>query len=237
MHSSVLQNKKYIEFADESTVEVMALQRLDEGISKNDPKAATYDAKDENGNPVKYLLEFPNLTVEEVLALNSSPAGQYNDTGRIPYTCIVDPYTLKKMQCFGGGQSAKTIMEAALAAKTKLEAEHGASTNRKTLKAVQAEAKEVRETLAKDGAAKAFGAFAKLEKLVAKEGDNMKQRAEEVRTVLMEAAGAELDKAEELIGGGNLDEAKKLLTPLARVLKKTDLELRVNELLEKTKGE
>ena len=43
MHSSVLQNDKYIEFMNDNGVDVIALGRLDEGISKNDPKAAEFD--------------------------------------------------------------------------------------------------------------------------------------------------------------------------------------------------
>ena len=34
MHSAVLQNKKYIKFASENTVEVMALGSLDDGVAK-----------------------------------------------------------------------------------------------------------------------------------------------------------------------------------------------------------
>ena len=46
MHGSVLQNDKYIEFADENTVEVIELQRLQEGIDEKDRKAETYKAED-----------------------------------------------------------------------------------------------------------------------------------------------------------------------------------------------
>ncbi|MHC4732446.1 MAG: hypothetical protein ACYS6Z_17900, partial [Planctomycetota bacterium] len=70
MHGSVLQNKKYIKFASENTVEVMALSRLQEGIQKKDRKAATYKAKD----GTVYLVQFPNLTVADIGKLRSSKA-------------------------------------------------------------------------------------------------------------------------------------------------------------------
>ena len=88
----MLQNEKYIEFANENTVEVVALGRLDEAIQKNERKAEEYDAKDESGKPVKYMVEFPGLTREEIIALHQSKASTYNDTKGIPFTAIIDPF-------------------------------------------------------------------------------------------------------------------------------------------------
>ncbi|MFH0944691.1 MAG: hypothetical protein V2A76_05790 [Planctomycetota bacterium] len=92
MHSAVLQNKKYIKFADEGTVEVISLGGLEKGVEKGDKKAATYTQK-VNGEDVEFLVEFPNLTVEEMVALNRSKASSYNDTGKIPFTALIDPFT------------------------------------------------------------------------------------------------------------------------------------------------
>ena len=115
MHGSVLQNKKYIKFADENTVEVIALGRLQEGIDKKDRKAETYEDKKTGA---VYLVEFPGLTVEQMLALATSKAGSYNNTGKIPYTAIVNPHNEEEMSYLPGGISGKQLMEAVEEAKT-----------------------------------------------------------------------------------------------------------------------
>ena len=55
MHSSVLQNKKYMKFADASTVEVICVSRLDEAIKKKDAKAGTYDGMEDGGKEVIHI--------------------------------------------------------------------------------------------------------------------------------------------------------------------------------------
>ncbi len=116
MHGSVLQNKKYIKFHDENTVEVISLGSLESGIEKGDKRAGTYTAKDAAGNEVEYMISWPGLTKDDIGKLRSSPAGQFNKTGRIPYTSIVDPYTGKEMVVIKGATSGK-IMDAVLAQK------------------------------------------------------------------------------------------------------------------------
>jgi hypothetical protein len=229
----VLQNKKYIEFADDNSVEVMALGRLDEGIEKADPKAATYKTTDETGKEVEYLVEFPNLSVEDIQNMQRSPAGQYNQTGKIPYTSIVDPHTLKEMKGLSGGQSAKGLMELVEEKRKELEAEHGPSVKRTDLKKFAAEKAELEAVLKEKGVVKALGEYAKLEKTAAKMGERILQKAEEVQKSLLEAAGTELDKVEELIDAGSMDDAKKELGALKRALKKTPLEERVDALFAK----
>lgn len=237
MHGSVLQNDKYIEFSEDNTVEVIALGRLQEGIDKADPKAETYDAKDEKGNPVKYLKEYAGMTIEEMLNLDRSPAGQYNDTGKIPYTAIVDPHTLKKIQGMGGGLSAKGLMEKIEVAKGQLEKEHGPALKRSSLRKFEQGAKDVDTQLEKAGLAKALETFRKLKGALAKEPESLKAKATELETKLMDLVRTKLDEAESLIGIGDLKGAKAIVGPLAPVLKGTDLEGRAKELLEKTKAE
>jgi hypothetical protein len=130
MHSAVLQNKKYIGFSRKGTVEVLSLSSLDRGIEAGDPKAGTYKAKDEDGNEVEYLLSWPGLTVEDVTKIRESPAPRYNKSGKIPYTTIVDPYTLEEIEGWVGGQSANTIMDAAVKATRLLQKEHGKGLSR-----------------------------------------------------------------------------------------------------------
>lgn len=131
MHGSVLQNDKYISFANNNTVEVMAISRLDEAVSKGDKqsvdekrKTETYDGKDDKGNSIKLMKEWPNLTYDQLIALNSSPAGQYNKTGRIPYTSVINPFTLVETKQMPGGQGIKTIEEAVLEAEKSFAKEH-----------------------------------------------------------------------------------------------------------------
>jgi hypothetical protein len=231
----VLQNEKYIDFANDNTVEVVALGRLDEGIEKKDRKAETYDAKDEQGNPVKYLKEYANCTVEQMLGLNSSPAGQYNKTGKIPYVGIVDPWTLQEIRSQPGGFAAGGLMDAVAEAKKKLNAEHGPSVKRSSLKKLETGAKNVQATLEKGGAAKALAEFAKLETSVAKEPEALKAKLVPIKEKLLEAATADLDKADGLLGSGDVKGASTILNGLKTGLKGTDLEARLKELLEKAK--
>lgn len=231
----MLQNEKYIDFANENTVEVIAMSRLQEGIDKKDRKAETYDAKDENGNPVKYLKEFAGMTAEQLIGLDSSPAGQYNKTGSIPYVAIVDPHTLQEIRKQPGGFAAGGLMDAVLEAKKKLNAEHGPSLKRSTLKKVEMGAKNVEATLEKGGAAKALAELAKLEASVAKEPESLKAKLAPVKEKVLEAAKGDLDKAEALIGAGDVKGATAILNPLKSGLKGTDVEGRLKELLEKTK--
>ncbi len=235
MHSSVLQNEKYIAFANDNTVEVIAEERLDEGRSKKDPKADEYDGKDADGKPAKLMKEWPNLTYDEMLALTSSPGGQYNHTGKIPYTSIVDPYTLKEIKGLSGGQSAKGLMEEVAVAKVQLNKDHGASLKRSVYAKYMAGEKAVQDLLAKSGAAKALPEFRKLEASIAKEPDSLKTKAKTLEESILDAAKAQLDDAEAKIGSSDLKGAAAILNPLASALKGTDLARRANELLEKIK--
>lgn len=236
MHGSVLQNEDYIKFSGDNSVEIIALGRLQEGIDKKDPKAETYDAKDEKGNPVKYLKSYPGMTVEEMLNLDRSPAGQYNKTGKIPYTAIVNPHTLEAIEGVSGGLSAKGLAEKVDAAKAKLNATNGPSVKRSSLQKYHQAERDVEAVLAKSGAAKALDALKKLKASIAKEPEAIRSKATALEAKLLDAARAQLDDAEAKIAEGDLKSAKSLLTPLASALKGTDMEARAKELLEKTKA-
>jgi len=236
MHGAVLQNDDYISFAEENSVEVISLSRLDEGVQKEDRKAAQFDAEDENGNPVKYMVEFPNLTLEEMYALNRSKAGTYNQTGKIPYTAIVDPHTEEELQGLSGGQSAKQLMEIVATHKKTLEEKHGPSLSRKDVKAVEACRKECEGLLAEKGAGKALTQFAKESRKLAKKGERIEAMLEEVQKELLGKAAEELDEADGMIESGDVSGAKKILASLKSAVKKTDLEARVDELYEKIKA-
>ena len=236
MHGSVLQNEDYIKFADASTVEVMSLGRLDEGIKENDKRAATYDAVDKDGNPVKYLVEWPGLTVEDIEGMRRTKAGQYNNTGKIPYTAFVNPHTEEEISNIKGGSSAGKIMEEVANASKLLVEQHGPSLARTDVRAVDALSAECNEILGKKGAGKALSHLNAKSKKLLKKGRRVEELVNGVRENLLAKAGEELDKAEELIDGGDAKGAKKILSSLKLALKKTDLEARVAELSEKLKG-
>jgi hypothetical protein len=235
MHGSVLQNDDYIKFARENTVEVISLGRLKEGVDKEDKKAAQYDAEDEAGQPVKYMVEFPGLTLEEMYALNTSKAGTYNDTGKIPYTAIVDPHTGEQLKALPGGRAAGQLMEAVEEQKKVLNEKYGPSLSRSVLESVNECKKECSEIAADKGAGKALVQFEKDTKKLAKEGDKIVAMLDEIKATLLTKAGEELDAADALIDEGDFGGAKKILSSLSSPLKKTDLGSRVSELYEKIK--
>lgn len=232
MHGSVLQNKKYIKFASENTVDVMSMGRLEEGISKNDRKAATYKAKD----GTEYLVEFPNLTVEDIKKVRGSKAGTYNKTGKIPYTAIVNPHTLEEMENIKGGYAGKTLMEIVKTHKKALADEYGESISRKVLTKVQKQQGQIEEELQKENLSKALAATAKLEKSVAKQPAALIEMVAKVKENVVAACAKKLDSLEALIGRGAKAEAKKELGPLCRALKGTSLEERANGLLAQAKA-
>lgn len=236
MHGSVLQNEDYIKFADESTVEVMAMGRLKEGVDSGDRKAEQYDATDESGNAVKYMVEFPNLTLEEMYALDRSKAGTYNNTGKIPYTAIVNPHTEEQMQALPGGRSAGQLMEAVESQKKALVEKYGPSLSRKDVRAVKECRKECLALAEDKGIGKAIAQFEKDAKKLEKAGERIAKMVEDVRAELLGKASEELDQAAELIDGGNTKDAKKILDGLKSAVRKTDLEARVAELYEKIKA-
>ena len=134
MHASLMCDKAYIEYSYENTVEVLALDRLQEGVTKKEERAATYAAK-EGGKPVQYLVEFPGLTVDDALALRNSKASSYNKTGGLPYTALIDPFTEEEIKSWkGGGIATSEIMDGVKAARETLAKGHGKGKPRAELK-------------------------------------------------------------------------------------------------------
>jgi len=231
-----MQNKKYIKFAHENTVDVLALSRLDEGIQKGDRRASTYKAKDENGNEVQYMVQWPGLTADQIRRLDRSPAARYNKTGKIPYTAIVDPHTIKEMEGFLGGQSAKKIMEAVKTCRKELKKQYGPSLSRKVLDKLRKEQTQVRSELAAGKFARGLADLAKLEKSMAKQPQAILDEVAKIKAEVIEAAGKHLDELEARITGGETRQAIHELGPLTRALKGTDLFQRATDLLAKAKS-
>ncbi|MBK6940524.1 MAG: hypothetical protein IPH13_10035 [Planctomycetes bacterium] len=227
MHSAVMQNEKYIKFADKNSVEVIALGSLDKGIEAKDHRADTYEAT-VDGKKVELLVEFPNLTAEEVFALNSSKAGSYNNTGKIPYTSIVDPWTLEELQKWSGGIGSGTIQDAVLEARKKLTKEHGAGIERKALRDVQDAGNAARELAGKGDFAKAIEALKKVESL-ANDQQLLQERIEKARTDVVAAATAAVDGIDAM-KADDPAKAKSELSKLMGKLRGTGLEDRAKEL-------
>jgi hypothetical protein len=229
MHDAVMCNKKYIEFANDNTVEVIALQRLDEGIEKKDKRAETYEAK-VNGETVQYMVEFPGLTVEDMLALGKSKANTYNDTGGIPYTALVNPWNEEKLTFWKGGTSAGTIEEAVLEARKAMTKEHGKGVARKDVKALADAEAAAAAKVAKGEFSAAIDALAKVSGKMAKAPDAMKTRYEASKGKIVEAAEKAIASVEEK-KAEDPSAAKTALTALLARLKGTGLEQRAKDLL------
>ncbi len=231
MHSSLMCDPAYIEFSFENTVEVLALDRLQEGVAKKEARAATYAAK-EGGKPVQYLIEFPGLTVDEVLALRGSKASSYNKSGGLPYTALIDPFTEEEMKSWkGGGIATSEIIDAVKTARETLAKAHGKGKPRPELKAV-AEAEKAGGDRVKAGDfCGALDAYAAAMKKADKDGwpAHLRSRLTAGRDAAIAAATEALDKIE---GGKAADaaKAKKELGTLLPRLRGTGLEQRAKDL-------
>jgi len=234
MHSSVLQNKKYMKFAGDSTVEVIAVSKLDQAIQKKDPKAGTYTGMEDGGKEVEYLISWPGLTVADMKALSRSKAPSYNDTRGIPYVAIVNPHTLEKFAGWNGGSSGK-IMDAVKEAQKSLTKAHGKPIKRKTLNKIRKEEAKVRATLSTGDLGKAWTAYATLAKKVAKQPDAIKAIATKVQADLLVASEKKLTELEGLVARGETKAAAKELRGFARSLKGTPPEARAQALADKIK--
>lgn len=226
MHRAVLRNEDYIAFADENTVEVMAIQRLDEAVGKNDEKAGTYEVE-VGGQKVKYFKEYPGLTMEDVNALNGSKAGRFNDTGGIPFTCLVDPWTEEKKEFWKGSQTAPTLMDAVAALRKTMEEEHGKGFKRKDLRKIDEAREDALEAIGKQDFTKALKAVEAIEKKAKDWPEAVMKRIAEAKQLVLDAAKKAVDDVEAL---EDKKEAKKQLAKFRSKLKGTGQEERAAEL-------
>lgn len=232
MHRAVLQNDKYIRFAEENSVEVIALQDLRRGIEKGDRNAATYKAKDADGNMVEYLIEWPGLTAEQLESLHSSPASGFNRSGGVPYTAVVDPYTLSEMASLKGGSSAKSVMELVAAQRKVLEKQHGPGYGRKALRQLEEQERVVGKALESEDAPKAMGALAELERKNGNAPEGVRRRIGSLRERVLKSAGEQLDAIERAGPASSVPALERL----ARALSGTEPGTRASELLAKAKA-
>ena len=229
MHSAVMMNKKYIEFANENTVEVISLQRLDEGVQKKEKNAETYEAK-VDGKTVNYLVQFPGMTVDEMLEMNKTKANTYNNTGKIPYTCVVDPWTETELSHWQGSTPVGDITDAVLAAKKTLTKDHGKGAARKDVKVLADAAKDATAKTEKGEFASAIDALAKVGAKSDKWADSLKDELKADKQKIVDSAQAALDKIKET-NATDAEKAKKDLAAIAAKLKGTGLEDKAKTLL------
>jgi hypothetical protein len=231
MHGSVLTNDKYAKFANENTVEVMAMGRLDEAIEKGERRASTYAGMRE-GREVRFMFEWPGLTAEEMNALNRSKAGTYNDTGGIPMTFLVDPHTLAEITRWrGGGTTAKDIVEGVEAARKTLAQAHGQGFSRKAWNKILEAEEDAWARVGKEDYTKAVAA---LDKEIAKGAgwpEEVKERLQGTRARVVAVAEARIQELETL-AAEDATKAKAELRKLLRKLKGTGLESRVEAFLQ-----
>jgi len=230
LHGSILKNKKYIEFADKNTVEVICLSSLQKGIDKKDPKTATYEAE-VGGKKVQCLVEFPGLTVEQMIALHASKAGTYNDTGKVPYTCIVNPHTLEQVQHWQGGDvSQGTLTEAVEGLRKTLAEAHGKGIARKDIRTVDAGCEKVATLVAKNDYAAAMAEVKRLEAKAKDFPEPLWKRLATLRNDVDQAATVALAQVETEAARDSV-QARKSLSSLAPRLKGTSQEARARTLL------
>lgn len=230
MHSAVMQDKKYIEFANQNTVEVLALQRLDEAVKKQDKRAVAYKAKGPDGQEAVYMLQWPNLTLDEIVAFNRTKAGSYNQTGGIPYTAIVDPHTLTQIKGFSGGQTAKTLMDECAEAKKKLVKEHGKGITRKELQRFDEFEVECATLVTEKDYSKAIRALEKVAPKPDSLPELLQTRMTKARESIVSAAKSEL---EEIKGSAQNDPiaARRALQSLTSRIRGTGLEAEARNLM------
>lgn len=229
MHSAVMCNKKYIEFAKENTVEVIALQRLDEGVEQKEKKAETYEAK-VDGKTVEYLCEFPGMTVEDMLGLLKGKANTFNKTGKIPYTCLVNPWTEEEVKGWASSTSTGAIQEAVLELRKELTKEHGKGVSRKDLGAIADAEREAKARAEKGDFAGGLERLARLDARASKWSEPLKVKLADAKTGIIEAASAALAAIEEK-KETDAAAAKKELAAIAGKLKGTGLEEKAKTLL------
>ncbi len=230
MHASLMCNDKYIAFAREHTVEVIALERLQEGIDEKSPKAATYKTT-ARGQEVECLVEFPGLTPAEMLALASSKAGTYNDTGKIPFTCLVDPFTLTELKRYeGGGHSAKSIMEDIEEVTKSLQKEHGEGFSPKAWQKILEAEDDAWAKAAKEDYAKAVQILQHATSKVKDAPEDVTAHVEKAKTDILAVADAKIEEIRTKAASDPIA-VKSELRRLASKLKGTDLEAKAKDLL------
>jgi hypothetical protein len=234
MHSAVLQNKKYIQFSAKNSVEVITMGAIERGVESGDARAARYEEESASGESVEYFVQFPGLTLKDFEGLNRSRARSYNPTNKIPYTAIVDPHTLERMEGWVGGQSAKTVMEAVTAERRRLAKEHGSSIDREQYRDLLESDAAIDGLVGSGEFKKAFDLVGKYSRKSQEWPEALRERLTGMRDRIVEAAREELRRIEETATSDSSG-ARRELRRLMPALRGTELQSEAEALL-KTLG-
>lgn len=222
MHRSVLQNKGYLKFAAQNTVEVICMEEIDKAERENASTFKTYKTKDAYGDDVEYMVEFDGLTVDELKGLSNTGAiVAFMDGNKIPYTAIVDPHTGKAIEAMKGKPTVKSLSAAVVRARKVLMKEHGAGIPRKQWNALAAA--EVRIDLLS-----IEGKFAEALKVLSKSESSLKRPPDPIKTrlvIMREALEKDIGKfVDACASEGKLTAPKKReLAAIAKALDDTPL--------------
>jgi len=229
VHRSVLQNKTYLKFAAQNTVEVICMEEIDKAEREKASTFQTYKTKDEYGDEVEYMVEFDGLTVDELKGLSNTDAiVAFMDGNKIPYTAIVDPHTGKAIEAMKGKPTVKSLSAAIKRARKVLTKEHGDGIPRKQWDSLATG--EVRiDLLSIEGRyAEALKALVKIETSFKRPPKPIKLRLVVIREALEKDIGKYIDAC---AAGGKLPAPKKReLTAIAKSLGDSALGKRAAEL-------
>jgi len=225
----VLQDKGYQRFAAANTVEVLHMEETDRALAEKNRLVRTYRQKDAYGEEVEYLEEFPGLPLEALQRINENQAVlRYMTGGKIPYTAIVDPFTLEEMEHIQGVYRPKDLMDKVTRHGKALVGKHGKGVDRRLWNDLQEAEVRIDVLLGDERLAEAIQVVREL----ARKADGapaLQSRVEACWAAVLDDASKRLDK----LGTMEPKDAAKELDSLARVLKGTRLESRVRELLRK----
>ena len=232
----MLQGSVYIKFAQAHTVEVICMEEIDKALAEKNRLVRTFKETDAYGDDVEHLAELPGLTIEDLQSLRNSRAEDYVKGNRMPYTTIVDPHTLKAMEEFQGGYSAKELMERVKRQFDTLKATHGAGLDRKVWRSAARAQVEIDLLLGEDKLEKAMSVYRQLAKETTGAPEPLPARVAASLEVILDDAAKRLDVIERRLGAGATSKVKSELRALQRALAGTRLEKRVFELQERASG-
>jgi hypothetical protein len=235
MHEEVMCNKAYMDFAALNTVEVIVIGGVEDAVAAKDPRAATYEGKDASGAKVRYLVEFPGLTVADLVALKASKADSYNNSGASPFTAVVDPWDQGVGQIWTAAAAVDFIMDAVSKAKAILERHHGKSDTRADLRELTAASADADAKAAKGDFAGAVAAVTKVRGSKSNSSERFKRSADDEIGKIVAAAQKALDSVEAKKKAGDAAGAKSDLAALIPRLVGTGLEEKAKALLDTMK--
>jgi len=231
MHRSVLQNKGYMKFSNSNVIEVISMEELERALQNNHWAIKTYDFKDPYGDVLKYLVEFPGVTLDDLDRLSNGKPIEYMEGGRIPYTAVVDPHTEKLMEGIKGERNGKQLIEAIKPHLQTLRTKHGPGVSRKLWNQVRAAEPKCDVLLAQGELNKAVKLYTGLRAQATEEPEAIRPRLAALKSAIATELTARLDKA----GKTKKDAAKKRevkrLAGLARRLGDKEVEKRAAALL------